>query len=227
MSTKLRDTDVDHITAGLGGGAIALSALLQLTPTLGPPAVVLHLLAALLLAGGLVALALGIPAVDGHARRPGVLGSSIAVRYLVVVSAGFALLLYLVSALPYSWGIVFPGPGYTTYLPLVLLVVAAVLLVRDTRSTRYPVVGIGVLAALGLLHVVLDVVIVAFAGVLSALAVDGLQVVATPLYLFSRVSTLATVAVGVWFAWPWLAPHVDAATAAARRARQSHVDSTP
>ncbi len=211
----------DPVVALVGGGAVFLAGVASVGAGRVSGA---FLLGALAWSVGLAVLALGLPG------RAGVFGSGRAVRLLLVRAASLSLATGIAS----SFGSVpserFESPAVQALswaflvvelAALVLLVAGAILVGRAPDASTRARNGLVALALVAVVSSVLPYL------VLAALAPRDVQIAADGLFWVSRLFALLTCAVGVWFAWPWLQPRVDAAVAAVARAYRRYVDSTP
>lgn len=177
---------------------------------------------------GLLVLALGLPG------RPGVFGSGLVRRWLIVGSAVLSFAVVLAQSLSGSLGLLGPASvdssglrafawtlTVTDMVSVGLLVAGAILVGRDSDVPQRARRGLLSLAALKLVSYLVPV------GVLLVLSPNNVQGAADGLFWFSRLVAILTCAIGLWFAWPWLSPRFAVGRVAIARVYRRYVDSTP
>ncbi|ARC56109.1 hypothetical protein AS850_03345 [Frondihabitans sp. 762G35] len=215
---------IDRTVALVGGGALAVGVLLGWRPPGLVPG--LGLVAGLLFPLGLAVLAFGLPG------RPGAFGHSRVVRASIGAAAALTavgvLLGLSLTSVDSALAVGTPATDalwmILNELPTVLLVVAAVAVRRSEGATRDAQRGLAVLAVASVAVQLLGLV-VALLG--SALPNDEFQTLASQLFIVFDVLQAVTLAVGLWFAWPFLGPLLHRFVAFVTRVRRAHVDSTP
>ncbi|AMM20121.1 hypothetical protein AX769_08010 [Frondihabitans sp. PAMC 28766] len=219
---------ITHTTALVGGGALALAAVLQLVSSvslalglgLGPigyPALLPLTLATV----GSVVLCGGGAFGRGRAVRAAVMGSVVAA--LLSALAAFVAVDTGEFDSPPQRAVAVTGQGLDL-AALVLLIAAAVLVTRAPDVTPAAQLGLQALAVVALFDAAFYLLFVWFG---LSVSNDLLQSVA---FLGSWEATLVALgrlAIGLWFAWPWLGPRVTSACRVLARAAAAHRDSTP
>lgn len=233
MKSQALDThgaSLDTGAALAAGGGVAFVAATHLLPSgayyLLQPA--LGLVAALAGFAAFAALAFGVPRVGAH-RPTGLVGTSRLTRWSLVLSG--ALTLATAVALPLlprdsdelfapAGRIASGAVGAASYAALLALLVAAASVSWSDGAWRTARTALRVLAVIALVQTLLPLP-------LLQLDADSLQVAGIALTWIERLFALASLAVGIGLAWPWLAPRVARLAARATAARDRWVDSTP
>lgn len=221
---------LDTGTALVGGGGVALVALTGLLPpgAYYPLQPALGIVAAAVGFAAFAALAFGIRRASAR-RTTGLVGTDGLTRWCLFSSG--ALTLAAAAALLFtptdpdalfapSGRIASGAVGAASYGALLALLVAAVSVTWSDGAWRTARIGVRVLAAIALAQLLLP---------LTLLRLDDgtLQTAGAALMWVERLFALASLAVGVSLAWPWLAPRVDRLAARATAARDRWIDSTP
>lgn len=217
----------------IGGGALLVANLLRLAIPSGRVSGLDAVEAALVLVTYLV-LAFGLPGSEGSPRSGGAFGSRRAVRVLLVASGVLGVLV----ALEVPFGTVdestISSTGFRVYgsvtmaadlISLVLLVFAARLATVSPGVRRDAARGLSGLAYAALVVLAVDVVFSVF--FTTVFSPEQLQSWAWILLWIARLQFVVGIAVGLWFAWPWLGPRLHTLRRVSARAYRRYVDSTP
>lgn len=221
---------ITQTTALVGGGALALAALLRLQ-MLWSPLVWLRLGLEPIGLPGLLPIVLGTM---GYAvlYSGGAFGHGRAVRAAVLGSIVASLLAALAIFVPVDVNDIGSAPQRAVAVTgegldlasLVLLVAAAVLVTRAPDVTPAARLGLHALAVVALFSAAFELVFVWFG---LSVSNDLFQSTAFVASGEAMLVALARLAIGLWFAWPWLGPRVTSARRALGRAAAAHRDSTP
>jgi hypothetical protein len=215
---------IDPTVALVGGVGVVLSHALQFGFVRLWQGAGLGLLASVFLLIGFSVIAFGLP---GGGR--GLLGESRVARWSLFASGALGLLVFVGGRFYPDLSSGSPSPGAQAYgvvlgcaflAQLLTLVAAAVFAASSEGTARQVRWSLAVLA-------ILAVAAEALSLVWGLVPVEILQAVADATSWQWRLFDLVACGAGVGIAWPWLAPRIDRLVAAATRARDRWVDSTP
>lgn len=236
MDQTTKSAGLDRRVALVGGAGVFVAHVMALRPSgSGTPVAIVASVAVFV---GFWALAFGLPdTVTGDAdherpREPlrrGLVGSSPIARWSLAAAGALAVLGTIAAALyPRDVGTIFSSTGrafatvltVVDYAGLLALVAAAVFVSSSAGAWRGARIGLRILAAIAVAQVLIPLTF-------GLLPTDALQLVFPGWLVVFRLLEVVACAVGIAFAWPWLAPHVGRGARAATRARDRWVDTTP
>ncbi|MCU1529626.1 MAG: hypothetical protein JWP75_3389 [Frondihabitans sp.] len=210
----------------VAGGALVAANLLLLVKPVGT-------LSAAFLASTLLMLVACLVLALGLLGERGAFGSR-AVSVLLIVSGALGVAVVVVSPLGSVDPDVGPTLGYRAFSSvllvadmarLFLLLMAAAVAGRSEGTQRDVRYGLRALALVALAGFAIDNIL--WSLLVTLIPASGLTALFAVIEWLHRLNFLAGIAVGVWFAWPWLGPRLISLRAVVTRAYRRYVDSTP